>query len=145
MFLYACWYCGINLANNLPAHPDTNPNFKDPRFTAASGMCSRLCTNELMDDQLSASCWYFSLSISHALHQSDAAALQNTLSSPYPLTKTIPQFLRSAGEEVVRRSDCCAWWPLAKADWIPGFIIVNINYIFEGGSWKPVEFAVKFM
>jgi hypothetical protein len=44
---------------------------------------------ELMD-QLSASCWYFSLSILHGLHQSDAAALQNTPFSLFPLSKEIP-------------------------------------------------------
>jgi len=45
---------------------------------------------ELIDDQLSASCWYFSLSILHGLHQSDEAALQNTPSSLFPLSKEIP-------------------------------------------------------
>jgi len=45
---------------------------------------------ELMDDQLSASCWYFSLSILHGLHQSDEVALQNTPSPLFPLCKEIP-------------------------------------------------------
>lgn len=45
---------------------------------------------ELMDDQLSASCWYFSLSILHGLRQSDEVALQNTPLPPLSLSKEIP-------------------------------------------------------
>jgi len=56
---------------------------------------------ELMGDQLSASCWYFSQSTSHWLDQSEVAALQNTpLPLMYPTVK-ISTVDSSTVEEVV--------------------------------------------